>query len=779
MKKLFLFFVVCFVFLLDFAAQEVGKVDFRQDGKFQFPVAVLRDNVQTKQGLMFSERILNDDVRRLYALGVFADVVTVVETLPDGRKAVTFRVSAKPVVTAVFFEGNKKYSEKKLREFVKIYPGVPLNEKLLSESASALRKFYDDEGLKDAKIFPQQSADGNGIKIVFRIVENLRRRVHSVQFTGIKAYEADELCDGLETRHTYLSADWLSWLPVVKGIGLVDTKAVERDKMRLRELYWRKGYLDFKIKGIQYKMVENDPEQIDIIFDVEEGKPYFVGSIFIRGNNRFPESELRELLILKKDNVYSSVKDDAFMKALEEKYLPLGYADFSVRVRKIPNYETHTVDLEYTLNEGAPYTIGEVYISGNKWTKDHVIRRELLFYPDDPVDKNLIDISRDRLLGMGYFEPVSDTNKGVDIVTANSPEKPGKKDVFINVKERRFIDGKIGAGWSDSDSFAGMLELTHTNVDILDPKNWFTGGGQRVRLMGLAGVEHMGFEADFTEPWLFGIPLRLDISGYWRTVTYDDWDERRIGFSVTLTKRIFDDFTTLSGGYLFEHVKVDEMSNGMSRKFTKWVGGDLVGRVFLTLERDTRNSVFNPTDGYYVSAFGSVTTQGLGASHNYYKFELKGINYLSFFNNWFVLSTGFKVGSTGTFRSDEDVPLYDRYFLGGGDSVRGFPYRSIGPQDYNEDNYGGQFMYLLTAELSHPIWNDTIRGGFFVDVGSATSGTIGPIDKPNIGIGYGLRIKLPSVNVPVRLDLAYPLHSEVEGMKKRLRFHFNMGFSFL
>ena len=279
MKKLTLISVLFFTFLLQMFAQEVGKVEFRQEGNFKFPDAVLRDNVQTKKGLMFSERILNDDVRRLYALGVFADVVSIVETLPDGKKSVIFRVSAKPVVTAVVFEGNKKYKEKKLRELVKIFPGSPLNEKSLSESAAALRTFYDEEGLKDAKIFPLQLVDGAGVKVVFRITENLRRRVHDVKFKGATVYKENELRDALETRYTFLSVNWLSWLPVMKGAGLVDSKAVERDKMRLRELYWRKGYLDFKIKGIEYKEAENNPELIDIHFDVEEGEPYFVAAI--------------------------------------------------------------------------------------------------------------------------------------------------------------------------------------------------------------------------------------------------------------------------------------------------------------------------------------------------------------------------------------------------------------------------------------------------------------------------------------------------------------------
>ena len=776
MKKLLMFAVLFLAVSL--CAQQVGKVDFIQTGSFQFPEAILRDNVQTKKGLVFSERVVNDDVRRLYALGVFADVVSVVETLADGSKAVSFRVSPKPVVTAVVFEGNKKYDNKKLQEFVKVFPGSPLNEKQLSDSANALRSFYDEKGLKDAKIMPIQTPDGDGVRITFQIVENLRRRVNQVLFEGATIYEQKEMREALESRHSFLSVNWLSWLPLMPGAGLLDMQAVERDKMRLRELYWRKGYLDFKINNIRYEEADGDPEKINVIFEVEEGEPYFVGEIRIRGNTRFTEDDLRKLITMEKDSVYSSLKDDAFMKAMEEKYLPLGYADFRIRTAKQPDFETHTVDLEYMIHEGPPYTIGEVYISGNKWTKDHVIRREVPLFPDDPVDKSLVDITKSRLMGMGYFEGKAKGDSGVEVLTANSPDDPEKKDVFINVQEKKFIDGKIGAGWSDSDSFAGMLELSHSNMDILDPKNYFTGGGQRFRLMGMAGLEHMGGQVDFTEPWLFGIPLRLDISGYWREVTYDDWDERRIGFSVSLTKRIFDDFTTISGGYMFEHVKIHDMSKKLTEKFQKYKGGDFVGRIFLTLERDTRNNIMDPTSGYYVSAHGSLSSKGLGGDNNYYKFELKGINYYSFFHDWFVLSTGFKVGTMGTFHSDEDVPLYDRYFLGGGDSVRGFPYRSIGPLDRREDNYGGEFMYILTAELSHPIYEQYLRGAVFVDVGSATSGSVGPINEPNVGIGYGLRIKIPGVNMPIRLDLAYPVYSSQDNVKKRLRFHFNMGFSF-
>ena len=144
----------------------------------------------------------------------------------------------------------------------------------------------------------------------------------------------------------------------------------------------------------------------------------------------------------------------------------------------------------------------------------------------------------------------------------------------------------------------------------------------------------------------------------------------------------------------------------------------------------------------------------------------------------FILSMGAKVGMVGMLDdwSDSDAPLYERYFLGGGDSIRGFPYRSIGPTDSYGDNMGGNFMYLFTAELSHPIWR-FIRGAAFVDVGSATDFRKNPFSHANIGVGYGLRIMLPGVNAPIKLDLAYPVLNNQEGVKSKLRFHFNMGFA--
>ncbi len=761
--------------------QSVDRVIFQQQGAYPFSEDIFEMNTQTKAGMPYNERTINEDVRRLFALGMFADVVSEAKDLPNGNKEIIFKISAKKNVSEISFKGNRKFSDSDLMKLVKFSTDMPLNDALLIESTREIRKFYEEKGYTEAQIDSSLAADGeSSVKVIFNIAEHLRVRIDNVEFEGMSVYKPSEVKDLLETRYFFGSVSWLSfmpwaWMGLPPNFGLYDTDFITRDKIRLRELYWQKGYLDFKVTDVTVTEHDDDPELVDVKFTVEEGDPYFISSIRIVGAHEFPEEELLSLVSAREESVYSSSREDRDLKALESKYSPLGFADFQARAVRHPDYSTHSVDVEYHIQEGTQYTIGEVYISGNRWTKDYVIRRELPFETDDLMDKELLDIGKSRLMGMGYFQSSTGEGDGVEILSMDSPE-PGKKDVYVNVEEKQFLGGNLGFGWSDSDGLAGSIQLWHSNMDITDPMNWFTGGGQRLRIGALVGLEHLDVQADFTEPYLFGIPLRFDLSGYWREVLYEDWNEQRLGFTVSLTKRIFDEFTSVTAGYTFEYVRIHNMDKKMGPIFQDFVGGSRIGRVFLSLNRDTRDSATNPTSGYDIGAYTYLTTRGLGASNDYYKFELRAVNYFPFLHDWFVLTTGAKIGTMGTFNGDR-VPLYDRYFLGGGDSVRGFPYRSIGPVDNNDDNYGGEFMYLFTAELSHPIYK-FLRGAVFCDVGDATSAHFGPISSPNVGVGYGLRIMVPGINMPIRLDLAYPIVCNQEGVSRRLRFHFNMGFSF-
>ena len=175
--------------------------------------------------------------------------------------------------------------------------------------------------------------------------------------------------------------------------------------------------------------------------------------------------------------------------------------------------------------------------------------------------------------------------------------------------------------------------------------------------------------------------------------------------------------------------------------------------------------------------FGSITPQVFGSSSSYYRMEAKGSYYISFFEKAIVAMVGAKIGTVACFDRNEDVPVFERYFMGGGDTIRGFDYRSVSPV-YNRENIGGQTMLLLTSEISHPIWGP-VRGAAFIDAGNAwrNSYSMG-FSGINIGAGYGLRIKIPQLNVPVKLDIAYPCLNNQRDESSKVRIHFNVGFTF-
>ena len=338
---------ICTVMLAVTAfGQTVERVVFQQQGTYPFSEDIFEMNTQTKAGMPYSERVINEDVRHLFSLGMFADVVSEVKDLPNGNKEVVFKISAKKNVSEISFRGNRKYGDEELMKLVKLRTDLPLNDALLIESTHELRKFYEEKGYTDAKIDSSLTADGDSsVKVVFNIVENLRVRIDNVEFEGMTVFKPSEVKDNLETRYFFGSAKWLSfvpwsWMNLPPNFGLYDQDFITRDKLRLRELYWQKGYLDFKVTDVDVTEHEDDPEMVDVKFVVEEGDPYFINSIKIVGAEQFTEEELLPLLSAREESVYSSEREDRDLKVLESKYSPLGFAEFQARAVRYPDYST-------------------------------------------------------------------------------------------------------------------------------------------------------------------------------------------------------------------------------------------------------------------------------------------------------------------------------------------------------------------------------------------------------------------------------------------------------
>lgn len=749
-------------------AEVISELKFEQFGGNPVAEEQLLFQVQQRPGSEFNPQITAEDVKRLYNTGLANNVSYTVSRNDDGGLVLTFKVNLKPLVRSIKFEGNEKYTERELLNLLMeadFYANEPLNDAKLTASANKLREFYFGEGYYQATVVPVVQADEDGaLNVIFRINEHLREKLDKVSF------ENNTVFSDWTLRYSIANQPW----PVVSrlfDIGLYNEAELEADEARLRALYWQKGYLDFKVEEIKADPQADDPEYVDLTFVLFEGNPYQFTGYNFKGNTKFDAATLAPLIALKEGEVFNSDLESASIQNIMDFYGTFGYADVDVQAVRRANFADNTVQVDFEITEGRKYRVEEINITGNKITKEKVILRELAIMEGDPLDTNRVEVSRQRLLGMGYFNRVD--------ATMQAGERADSRRVVFDVEEKDPYTFRIGGGFSDSDSLAGMVEFSNNNFDITNPGNLFRGGGQRFRVQAIVGLERYNFNVDFTEPWLFDIPLRFDLSGYGNYVEYDHWDEQRIGVKTSLTKRILqniDEFNTATVGYKFEYVEVDNVSRHSSEYLRSLQTHDLVSQFSLLLNRDTRDNLLEPTSGYQVSVLGAVSPRIAGSSEDFYRTEARGSYYYSFWDKAIIWHVGAHIGVVDNFGGGE-VPLYERYFLGGGETLRGFPYRRVSPVDENGDNVGGASMFLATTEISHPIWR-FIRGAVFCDVGSVweKSYRFNPGDL-NVGVGYGLRIKVPVLNAPIKLDLAYPVLNNQDDLSSKLRFHFNMGFT--
>lgn len=761
MKKYFAIFIaVCFSFCILNATDNVSKITFEQTGALKVPNDLIQYTISLKPGEVFTQEKLNNDIKALYDSGYFCDVEAKIATSTDGKINIHFKLTNTPRVQDIKIKGNEKFSSEKIMEQIRIKKSDPFTRKQLQESLDNIKKLYYDSGYHDTTVSPSTLDTKSGDVIVtFNIEENLRVKVNSVSFTGNTVFSRWTLSDEIQTSHSYLN--WvLDW-------GLYEDVTIDQDKIRLRNLYWTKGYLDFAVK-VDVKKLPDKPDYVDVIFNITEGEPYKISEIKIKGGDIFTTEELMKLMKFKNGEFYNYKKEEESIEAIKKKFNKLGYCNISVKTDLAPDYKTHTTDIIFNIIEGQAYNVRNINISGNKLTKDYVIRRELPIQPGDPVNNTLIDAGKSRLMAMNYFNRVETYHSATPVA--------GEKDVNYEVEEKSTAKVSVGAGYSSDNSLVGRLSLVESNFDITDPYSYFRGGGQRLSFLGQVGLERSDAVLAFTEPWLFGIPLRLNTSGFFHIRDYPNWTEQHVGFDLGLNKQI-GEFNSIGLGYVFDRVNVYSMGKRYSQSFRDDMTGWSTKSAFkLDLQRDTRDDLFNPTSGYVVGVNGLLNAQGLGGSTNYYGLDGSAHGYWNFLQKMLVLHIGGKAGATGPIGAGcSAVPIYQRYFLGGQNSLRGFEFFAVSPLDDGNNPTGGLSMLSATIELSHPIYK-WIRGAPFVDVGNAWSTPFQFKPNFNIGAGYGLRILIPQISsVPIRLDLGIPVSRTDGSYKSSPQFYFDVG----
>jgi outer membrane protein insertion porin family len=736
----------------------IRQVTIRYNGPQTVNEELLRNRMSMKAGTKFSAENLDQDVQGLYESGLVDDVRMLAEPAGDQIDLIA-EVITRPTISGVGFVGNDAYSDQKLAKETKLTSGGVISDAQILEARRNLEQFYTNQGYPDVTISHRiQAEDTGGAAVVFLINEGGRQKIRKIRFEGNNAFSDAELRKEMK----FKQKNFLSWLT---RAGRYESTKLDDDLNAVLDYYRSRGYLRAKSPGIRVEHVGDG--RVDFVIPIEEGDKYTVAGVGFGRMTVFKPEELYPALTLNAEMPYSSKKMRDDITMIRSYYGSRGYADAAV-VPDIRDAGPNRVEIIYRVSEGSRYRVGRVNVSGNIKTKDKVIRREVSLKPGDWFNSVELDTTKSRLRSLNYFKD--------DLQVTGTPGGSGYRDIDVLVEEGNTGSVGVGIGFSSIDSVVGFFTLEQANFDLFNP--WrFTGGGQRFSANLRLGTKRSEAIFSVVEPWFLDRQLALGVDLFMKESTYfSDWyDQQNLGTAVFLRKPLTNK-SSIRGEYRFENIEIDsEIDDPASQLSQQSIGGDFTRSAFsLSYIFDTRDNNITPRSGHKIDA--GATYSGLGGDVETLMVSVQGQKYWNF--RWdTILSINGELASVEGL--DGEVPIFDRMFLGGGRTLRGFEFRDIGPRDIvTNDVYGGNSLGFASVEFSVPII-ESIRAAVFYDTGfvNLDSWEFGPDDLYS-DVGLGIRLKLPISPMPLALDYAVPVSSPDDEADNGGQFNFYLNYEY-
>lgn len=718
--------------------------------------------IKTRPGEKLSQDTINDDLKRLYATEYFTDVSVDVKE-EAGGVIITFVVEEKPVVDDILFKGNVAFRAPKLKGMMKLKPNEMLNLALLAQDIAEIRDFYVKKGypMVEVKYDIDVDKDTNKAKITIIVDEKAKVKISKVNITGEKAIKEGAIRKVLSTKPAWLF-----------NPGIFKDEVLEEDVEKIKSLYDDIGYLDTEVvPKLEYS---TDGATLIITIEINEGKQYLVGEVTLKGNLVIPEKEIRKKITLKTGKPFSNRQLRADAAAIKELYYNYGYMNLVEDVERTLNGETGNIDIIYDIDAKEPVSVGKIDIRGNTKTRDLVVRRELRIYPGDRFNGDKIKRSKERIYNLGFFENVS--------FDTEPTEDPGVQNIVVTVKETKTGEFSFGGGYSSVDMLIGFVEIQQRNFDIMNFPT-FTGGGQNLTIKAEFGMTRQNYNLSWTDPWVFGLPYSFGFDLYRTSHNQRGdigwaYDEDRTGGDLRLGKEWTDHFRT-DLTYRLEQVIISNMVSNASADMMAEVGKNWISSLTLDAGYDRRDNIFNPTRGYFAGI--SLTDAGgfLGGTKNF----VKGTGTLAYYHSFFekvVLELKGRGGLASAYGDSDSVPIYERFFAGGANTIRGYKERRVGPRDgASNEPVGGNAIFVGNAEVTFPVYEKVLKGAVFFDIGNVWKGygdILGGDSGLKAGAGLGVRVKTPIG--PIKVDWGYPLVSNYDDEKGVGEFYFSMSRGF-
>jgi outer membrane protein insertion porin family len=747
----------------DYEGKNITNVDVRYRGAKTVDEARIRNLMSTKAGTAYRAERLDNDIKTLFESGLIDDVKFFAEPAGGGVRVIA-DVLTRPAINGVGFVGNTFFSDQKLAKETKLKSGGAMGDAEILEARRNLEKYYQGYGYPDVLVTHRtQATDQAGLSdLIFVIDEGSKNEVRKIRFEGNTVFTSKELRKEMKTK----PKGWLSWLT---KSGRFESYQLDEDLDKVLDYYRSRGYLRASSPGIRREPLGDG--RVDLVVPIEEGEKYTVAGLSFGTMSVFKAEELYPSMRLNGGDAYSSTTMREDIKTIRSFYGSRGYAD-AVVSPDIKDAGPNMVNIKYLISEGSRFKVGQVNIQGNTKTKDKVIRREVPLQPGDWFNTVELETTKARLQNIQYFG---------DVQANGTPAGNGYRDVDILVEERSTGSVGVGVGFSSIDNVVGFLTLEQTNFDIMNPWN-FTGGGQRFGMSLRAGSQRSEFSVSLVEPWFLDQRLALGGELFYRQSQYfsDVYEQTNAGGAIYIRKPLTEK-SSLKLEHRLEQIGVDVDSTATTFYKENVIDGDFIrSAVTLNYLYDNRDSTIQPRSGERVDVSLAMAGGIFGGDVDTVTLSAQGAKYWNL--KWdTILSVNGELAFVDA--TSGDVPVFDRLFLGGGRTLRGFEFRDIGGQrdsgpGGSDEVVGGQSLGYMSVEYTVPVI-DTVRAAVFYDVGFVNTGSfdIAPEDVYS-DFGVGVRIRLPISPVPLALDYAVPVSSPDDDADKGGQFNFYLNYEY-
>jgi len=732
---------VLILFLAGTAAAEVLR-EVQVRGNRRVESGLILQQVKSRAGEPYVVDTVRDDIRAIYQLGYFDDIQVELE---EGG-VLAFLVLERPALREWRTEGVDELEKEDVQKAVPLKRREILDLARVEEGARAIRQLFRDKGFFLARVSYEVGPvdeDKNQVDVVFRAEPGEKVRIRNFNLLGVASVEEDDLRDVLATG----AAGAWSWLT---GSGKFKEADLERDREVIRAFYLNQGYIDVEVLEPLVTLTK-DREWIRIDVPVKEGRQYRVGEVRFSGDLEYPEETLRANAKMVPGKVFSSDDYRAAVDALTDLYGDIGYAFVEVNPRTQRHEDALLLDLDFNIVKGDPVHIGRIEIHGNTKTHDRIIRREMRLDEGQLYNRRLLKRSQAKIRALDFFETFN----------LNSQRRPGTDllDLDIEVTEKATGTFSVGAGYSSADGVIGMATVSQKN---------FLGLGYQLSLAANFGTSQETYSFSFNNPRVFDSEVYAGIDLYKSYREYSNYDKDAIGFALKLGTALGEDWRT-RWTYRWEEAEVKNISTNASRLLREQEGITITSSITPTLTYDTRDNPWDPAAGTNLE-FSIEWAGGVLQGDN--EFVKSGVDLAQYQPLWLehVFMVHGAIGYVFPLNSKE-IPVYERYYLGGINSLRGYDNRSVGPVDpeYGE-TIGGDKMVQFNLEYIVPLIPEAkVKGVLFYDAGNAWDENEGYFrSKLLTSVGAGVRWFSPMG--PLRLEWGYVLDRRPEDSQSQWEF---------